>query len=429
MRSVLAMTGMSLPSSPRRALASFLVQRARLRRRGMRYVERAERLVPPALLAEVDVCWTVGNGLSSVDMVRGGDFQTRHLLRALDAGEPYRIARGLAFEAAMAARGGGRGARRAARLLPQAMALAERAGNPYAIGLTHAAGAVLAWTEARWRDGIEVAGQAIAVFQAHSMDSAWEVGAVDLLFRLRPLLALGELDRFIEGVALSLAEAEERQDRFTSTLCGVVVLPWLHMIGDRPDEAFECSGSAIAGWSREGWHLQHHQDMRSRALADVYRGAPERAVARIETHWPQMERAMHLRIQNERIQTFHMRSVAVLAHARAGAGRAGEDRLREVERDARRLLREGNRWADAVGTAIAAGVAASRRQPDAARRYAEAAHAYDGLGMALHAAAARRRRGVLVGGAEGARAVEAADRRMAELGVASPERLTQVLVG
>ena len=36
--------------------------------------------------------------LGIVDNIRGADFQGRHLLLALNAGEPYRIARALCME-------------------------------------------------------------------------------------------------------------------------------------------------------------------------------------------------------------------------------------------------------------------------------------------------------------------------------------------
>ena len=70
-------------------------------------------------LLRIDTCWAVGVGLAIVDMVRGADFQARHLVLALRAGEPYRVARALAMEGAYVAMGGNRSRKRAQRLLQE----------------------------------------------------------------------------------------------------------------------------------------------------------------------------------------------------------------------------------------------------------------------------------------------------------------------
>ena len=72
---------------------------------------------PPADLTRIDVCWSAGVGLSVVDTIRGADFQARGLLLSLEAGEPSRIARALAMEAAHAASTGGSNRKTTERLL------------------------------------------------------------------------------------------------------------------------------------------------------------------------------------------------------------------------------------------------------------------------------------------------------------------------
>ena len=53
-------------------------------------------------------CWSAATGLALVDPLRGANFQTRHLLLALQAGEPYRVARALALEVGYTAVAGSR---------------------------------------------------------------------------------------------------------------------------------------------------------------------------------------------------------------------------------------------------------------------------------------------------------------------------------
>src|SRR6185503_16789245 len=98
---------MRLPTGPRRALASLLFRRAQLRWRGLDFVERTADRVSAGDLLRIDTCWSVVTGLAMVDNIRAADFQTRHLRPALDAGEPFRIARALAIEAGFRASGNG----------------------------------------------------------------------------------------------------------------------------------------------------------------------------------------------------------------------------------------------------------------------------------------------------------------------------------
>ncbi len=108
MRSVLGAVGFTMPAGPKRALLALLIKRIQIRMRGFNFIERKTSEIPEADLFRIDICWAVAAGLGAVDLIRGADFQCRHLLLALNAGEPFRIARGLAFEAAQstgAARG------------------------------------------------------------------------------------------------------------------------------------------------------------------------------------------------------------------------------------------------------------------------------------------------------------------------------------
>ena len=84
---------MGVPRSPRAALLSLLWRRARLRWRGLRFVPRRADDIDADALLRVDTCWSAATGLVLVDMISASDFSARHLLMALDAGEPSRIAR------------------------------------------------------------------------------------------------------------------------------------------------------------------------------------------------------------------------------------------------------------------------------------------------------------------------------------------------
>src|SRR5262249_52979075 len=148
---VLASVGMDLPRTPGSALLSWLWHRTRVRLRGLGFRPRDVNQIAAADLTRIDVCWSVAVGLSNVDWVRGADYQTRALLLALNAGEPERIARALAVEAAHAATGGVHAAARSAKLLERASALSEGADHPYANGMLALSRGVSAYLSGRWR--------------------------------------------------------------------------------------------------------------------------------------------------------------------------------------------------------------------------------------------------------------------------------------
>ena len=104
---VLRAAGFKLPKGPKRALLSMLVRRAWISTRGLDFTERDAATISEADLHRIDICWSVAAGLGVVDLIRGAEFQSRHVLLALRAGEVYRVARAMAFETVQTATRGG----------------------------------------------------------------------------------------------------------------------------------------------------------------------------------------------------------------------------------------------------------------------------------------------------------------------------------
>jgi hypothetical protein len=109
-------------------------------------------------------------------------------------------------------------------------------------------------------------------------------------------------------------------------------------------------------------------------------------------------------------------------------GKAGQ-LLRDAERHAGKLLHERIPFGVACGCAVRAGVAAARgRVEEAVALLVEAEQRFTTAEMGLHAAAARRRRGELLGGAEGAALIAAADAWMSEHGIKNAARMAASLL-
>src|SRR5262249_15291226 len=91
LRDVLRKVGFRYPETTLGSILSFLFHRLWIRVRGLGFRERDASRIAPDDLIRIDTCWSLSLGLSMIDTLRGRDFQGRHLLLALKAGEPYRI--------------------------------------------------------------------------------------------------------------------------------------------------------------------------------------------------------------------------------------------------------------------------------------------------------------------------------------------------
>src|SRR6266542_4485554 len=171
-------------------------------------------------------------------------------------------------------------------------------------------------------------------------------------------------------------------------------------------------------------------DLVARVQIDLYVGDAPSAHQRTLEWWPRLRRALLLEVQYLRVSTLALIGRTALARAAATPGPGGEQWLRQVERIARRLGRERVAWASALGRALVGGAAALRGEPgDAAvAALAAAATDLDDIGMTLHATAARRRLGTVMGGAEGRALIAAADAWMAKQGILDTASLSEMIL-
>src|SRR5262249_13543006 len=142
--------GMQLPRNPRQALIGLLLGRLRLWWRGLKFHERDASEVPPEDLNRVDVTWSTSTGLTMIDIVGGAYFQTQNLLLALRAGEPFRLARALAWEGGHSSNPGLSARGRTDQLLGMARDLAERLDSPHARGLVLLTEGIAEWCYGHW---------------------------------------------------------------------------------------------------------------------------------------------------------------------------------------------------------------------------------------------------------------------------------------
>ncbi len=408
---VLSALGMTLARTPRRALLALGVRRLHLWLRGLSFVETPAARVDPVVLQRIDACWSVSMGLSMVDTIRGASFQSRQLLLALDAGEPHRVARALAAEAAFVATGGVKAEKRAARLISKSRALAERMNDSALIGLVDFCAGLTRFLVGQWREAGALTAQAERRFAEVGSMVSWEA-ANSRLFSVWSLFYLGDLAGLSVRIPALTREAEQRGDRYavTGLRCGLANVALL--AADDAVGARAAVESAMASWSTRSFHFQHYWAALSETMIDLYLGETSGSLQRMEACWRSLGDSQLLQIQNVRVE-----ARSLIARVLISLGR-GDEALRHAEK----LEDEDVGWATALAAMIRGLV--SRNEAGLRR----AIELFDENEMALFSAATRLRLGEVQGGDVGAANVRAATAWMTAQGVKNPKAMARMIV-
>jgi len=425
-QNVLRAVGLRLANSPAHALVRLLARRAWIRLRGLRFRECPPEQLDPGLARRIDTVWGVAVGLARVDTIRASDFQSLNLLLSLRAGEPYRLARALAAEAAFVSLGGGASQHRAERLLAMAQQLAERVGNPHALGLVELVRGIARFYIGRFGDcrrGCELAEQQ---FRERCIGVMWEINTAHY-YVLSSLYYLGELAHLARRAPARLREAQRLGDLYAAAdvAAGRPIVAWL--VPDDVAGARDAYRDAISQWSHTSFHLQHYLSLIAEGQLDLYTGDAERAWTRVSLRWPALKRSQLLRVQVIRVEALHLRARSALA---AAQGRRGEwaQQVESAARDGRRIAAERMAWTRPLADLVLAGVQGIRGdEAGAALLMERAMSGFEAAGLVAFVMAAKRRLGALRGGEVGANLVADADGWFRSEGVAKPDRITAML--
>jgi serine/threonine protein kinase len=423
-QTVLSAVGFKLAAGPKRALLSLLIRRLHLRLRGTNFVKRDISEIPKEQILCIDICWAVAAGLGMVDTIRAADFQTRHLLLALRAGELYRVARALNLEAGFTATAGKPAQKRAEQLATVAEALSKESGHPHAIGLYSYTSGLVAFLVGQWQRAAEMLSEAEEILRYRCTGVTWEIASTQT-FLLSSLIYLGEMREISLRVPVLLNAAEKRNNLYELTdLRTRVNLLWL--LNDDADEARRQVIEAMQKWTQKGFHRQHYNALLALAQIELYTGDGLVAWKQVEAQWPMLSDSMMLRVQIIRIEALHLKARCALA---AAALKRSDHRLIDVaENQARQISKEGMKWADPLAALARAGVASLRNEKQTTiSLLSNACAGFEEAHMKLYAAVAKRRLGEITGGVKGQLLIDEADLWMREQKIKAPTRIAQML--
>ena len=427
LRHVLRTSGMRLEQRSWKALADLWWHRLRLRLRGLEFKERPAADCDSETLQRIDTCWSVEVGLCLVDVLRASQFHARHLFLALEAGEPERVARGLAMEVFFGSMEGAGGD----KILDRARRLAGRLGARYPASLTEMAAGMQACSQGRWSEGQRSLKRAEDRLREARTGISWELDTVRH-FRVLALLQLGRWSELFAELPGLLGPAREQGNLYLEIHLRHWVESFRHLVEDRPDSARETLAETAGGWSQEGVHFQHFGHLYAAAQVALYQGRGARAWQLVTRRWAELTGSMIQRIEMVLVLSHDLRARCALTAVAEIDDSPEKDRrhdagrrtwlLGQAEAGASALERAGSSWAQALGSLLRAGIASAGDRRGSALAHLEAAAAdFEASDMPAHAAIARWRYGRLFTGT-------AADDEqiLGRLGVRDLERLAAV---
>ncbi len=418
--------GIGWPSTPRRALFGLLFQRAKLWLRGLWPCLKASADIPSIDLHRVDTTWSIALGLSAIDPILGAYFQAKGLQLALRSGDAYRVARALALEAMHVGTAGAPAKERAAILLQSAEKLARESGNVHAYGgIIPLMGGIVAYLQGRWRESAELCVYSSKTLQQICVNVHWEINTANV-FCLYSNLWLGDLAKIRELCPDILRQAHDRNDLYAISSIESFIEPVIRMANDEAmigDVGLKDVAKTL--W-KKGIHVQHGNVLFRQAELSLYQGMPFLAHRYAKAHQDAHNNSLTKRIQHLRCCGNELCARSCVSVAFEGVEKA--QHIREAEKNTRRLKAEKRPDAIAYSNLILAGVANCYGNEERAVELLKSAHAgFQAVEMALHAAAARRRLGQLLGGDEGRALVASADAWMTNQQIRNPSRMVAVL--
>jgi eukaryotic-like serine/threonine-protein kinase len=423
--SVLGEIGVKLPTTTRRAFFSMLFHRLLVRLRGLRWTDRDPNEIPGWDLIRCDTLWTLARALAVTQPILASLFSWRSLRMALRIGEPGRVAGMLLGTGAQMSMLGMKQIRRAEHHIERALVPVHKLGAPRLLAVEAMCRGIVAFNAGRWHEAVDRCSAAETIF-TEQCQGTWNNVATARQHLLMGLVYLGQLDEVARRVERYLRDARLRRDLYTEgNVRSRFSLVWLAL--DDPDRAVVDLTAALGSWPGDRFTGQHDWAMTSLTEAHLYRGDVHAAGQVFDRLFPLYQASTFRYMHIARCEKTLLEGRISLARAAAGFDRDGN--LARATRCARDLRREQVGFAPAWGQLIEAGIAHLGDDIDrASELLSEVDIRLEAADMHLVAAAARRRYGALVGGADGGRRIEDADRWMASVQIRDPIRMTAMLI-
>ncbi len=422
LRELVGTVGLAWPKTQIHALGSLLLHRLQLKLRGLGFKVRPTEEIPAEDLVRMQVCQVAAAGLSTVDLLRGLDFQTRYLLMALSSGEALHLARSLALETALSSAKGMESAEATARIRALTLAHAERLGHPEGLARAYIAAGIVAHAEAQWDQVGTWMGKAQAIYDQHPQSLVYEIHFAHF-YLMAAQLNMGQFDQVRRHLPALMQAATERGDTFARMHFIALIATRLHLAADEPQQGRAELASVLDTWSHPtgAFTIPEFYVFMTSVDTELYEGQPQAAldyIARIEGP---LKASGLLRVPGLHLTWHYLRTLAALS--------AGPAHLPMVRKSLAALEGAKLSYAWPLAEQLRASMALLRgRDAEAIGHLRAAIPALERSFLMPQAHSARWALARRIGGSEGAELLAAVEAWTQSQGIKRPERFFRTIM-
>jgi hypothetical protein len=253
--------------------------------------------------------------MAMIDPITSDFFGIRHLLVAIQLGEPSRLCRALGYEAAFEASFGGMMEERSRKLVDEALRLADRTGRQEDTAWAALCAASVFTLLGDFRRAVDYGRKAEQIYRMDCVGADWELAVINL-YLLSSLSYLGEIPELLSRVRIASSNTQKRGDVFARNAwrLGQPVLAGLAL--DQPERVLQQAEESLQEWPTEGgFHTQNLQYLVATALAWIYEASGQKAVAAVDARWKELVAAHYLKFRFARTEVLYVRGRVYLTAA------------------------------------------------------------------------------------------------------------------
>jgi hypothetical protein len=296
----------------------------------------------------MDTCWTGLIGTSMLETTRSAAYSARYLWWALEAGEPRRLCRALAAEAAITSAAGIAGMR-PETLMARARQIGGKApGSPEEAFLSCMA-AVVACNQGEWNVCLAESGNALTRYTECGSGAGWE-RVTATTYWLSARIMTGDWKGVITELPGLILDGAARGDRYAAVNLQLLSNSFLAEVGaGRAREAAARAEELQREWGQPRFDMQRFCAEMTRIDCHMYEGDAGSAWLRFCDAQRAMRRSELHHIRVLRVRSEYAGACCAIALAAREAGRQREQLLKEARRFSKWLSATGQLYSVGLG--------------------------------------------------------------------------------